>query len=176
MNHTTSDVRRSWKVLPIALLALLTLAACGSDDDSDALDAEDETTTTIASDDDVSTPAVASGSCPIDTAELSVAIEMEMVRVNSETCGFEATSPPAGQLFEVRYMGIDDFVFEGSEGEPVPDVGDGAFWDTAMGDSLLVKSGGRHFSIQVLAMGTGIPEEMQSQPLAIKVARLILGT
>lgn len=166
-----------WRARSAAALVVVALAAgCGGGDgDEDATGRADAavpgTEATGAPDGTSGAPA----SCPIDDAALSEAVGIEMRPLASAQCGFEAASPAPGQVIEVYYTPIDAMVFEGSAGEEVAGVGDGARWDTEMAGSLLVEAGGRHFSIQAVAMGD-LPDALRPQALATTVAQLVLAS
>ncbi len=171
MTRRLSRTRATALSVAVALL----VAACGggSDDDSSATQETSATSQDSATASAPNAAADAAATCPIDEAELSDAIGIAMTPLDSARCGFEAASPEPGQVIEVYYTPIDAMVFDGSEGEEVAGIGDGARWDTQMADSLLVQTGSRHFSIQAVAMGD-LPEDLQPRNLATTVAKLVL--
>jgi hypothetical protein len=172
----TLDSRHGRLAFRSALLALVPLAllACGpGNDDADASPEPDATTDAGGATGGAAS--AAADSCPLDAAQLSDAAGVEMT-ATGDTCGFTATASSGTDpmVLEVYYSAIDSFVFDGSAGEPVEGVGDGARWDEQMSGSLLVKDGDRYFSVQVVAMGT-LPAELEAQPFAVTVANLAIG-
>lgn len=154
----------------VLLLAALGIAGCTSNDAGSEPNADATGPATAAT---TATQATGAAPCPLDAARLSSAIGIQMTQTPSARCGFVAASPKPGQVIEVYYTPIDAMIYEGSEGEQVAGVGDGARWDTQMAGSLLVKTGSRHFSVQAVAMGD-LPEQLRAKNLAVTVARTVL--
>lgn len=111
--------------------------------------------------------------CPLDESKLTSLIGVAMKRKSDARCGFAADPPQSGKVIEIYYTPVDAMVYEGSEGEVVSGVGDGARWDTQMSGSLLVKKSSRYFSIQAVAMGD-LPDKLRPKNLAITVATSVL--
>lgn len=154
----------------VLLVATVGLAGCGSN----ATDSRPNAIGTTAAAPATTAPATRDATpCPLDAATLSRAISVEMTRTSSARCGFVEASAKSGRVIEVYYTPIDAVIYEESEGERVPGVGDGARWDTQLSGSLLVKTGSRHFSVQAVAMGD-LPEQLRAMNLAVTVAHLIL--
>lgn len=177
------DIRVRRRAAVLVLIVTTTFAsACGGGDGGGPPDGGAGARADAAADadgaiePDTDDPVASERPCPLDAASVTAAVGLEMEKLSTGSCSFGATDPGSGRLIEVHYSRVDAIVFEGSEGEEVPGVGDGARWDKQLSNSLVVKDGRTHFAVQVLAMGTDLPPELEAKTIGIKVGKVALSS
>lgn len=119
---------------------------------------------------------IEASACPLDTDKLHAALGHTWeVDTTSGSCGFSVSDLGSyTQSVSVFYDRVDPIVYEGSEGAPVTDIGDGARWETDPVENLVVKDGNTYFEVQPVVFGN--PSGFAPKDLAVTVARLIVSS